>query len=123
MKKSLSRWHTVVSAALLACMVFASGIAFAQEGGVCSLYRGVVTNTLDPLLKGRVQVMIPSLNATALWALPSVPFEKRFVTPAAGQAVWIAFEACHSGFPVWTGGFDARCETTKDGHQRCELNP
>ncbi len=61
MKNLLSRWRTVGSAALLACVVFASGVAFAQEASFCGLYRGVVTNALDPLLiRGAFRLRFPA---------------------------------------------------------------
>ncbi len=100
-----------------------TGAASAQEA-FCGTYRGEVTNSLDPLLVGRVQVLVPDVSGTALWALPSVPFERRFRTPSVGQKVWVQYEACDPARPIWIGGFDATCVIDQGhGDQRCTLNP
>jgi len=115
-----------VVAVLLACSVYIAmayvGTAFAQET-FCGKYRGVVTKSLDPLLSGRVEVLVPDVSAIALWALPAVPFGQPFSTPSIGQKVWVEYEACEPTAPIWTGGFEARCVIQQRGDQHCTLIP
>jgi Type VI secretion system/phage-baseplate injector OB domain len=69
----------------------------------CGVYRGVVTNNLDPLQQSRVQVDVADVPADlALWAAPCRPPGSTTV-PAAGAGVWIAFEAGDPSRPVWIG--------------------
>ncbi|MFL6844088.1 MAG: phage baseplate assembly protein V [Allosphingosinicella sp.] len=75
------------------------------------LYRGTVSNNVDPMLLGRLQVKVPSVpGASELsWAMPctgyggsSVGF---FALPPVGTNVWVQFEEGDSSAPVWMGVF------------------
>ncbi len=74
-------------------------------------YRGTVTNNVDPMQKGRVQVMVPDVSNVALssWAMPCVPISGLqsgiFTVPAAGSGVWIEFEQGDPDYPIWVGGW------------------
>jgi hypothetical protein len=67
------------------------------------VYRGIVTNNIDPLGQSRVQTEIAdAAGALSLWAVPCRPAESTTV-PAVGASVWVAFEAGDPARPVWMG--------------------
>ena len=69
--------------------------ASSEEDGrqcLCGVYRGVVTNNIDPASQFRVQLRLNAdPSAPPLWALPCQPVDLAAV-PAVGVQVWIAFE-------------------------------
>ncbi len=74
------------------------------------IYRGTVTNNLDPEQRGRVLVLCPDVSGEATtWAMPCVPLAGPqmgvFVVPPVGAGVWLQFEAGSPDSPVWMGGF------------------
>jgi uncharacterized protein involved in type VI secretion and phage assembly len=74
-------------------------------------YRGKVTNNVDPLGTGRIQVSVPAvLGAGSLsWAVPCVPFAGPnvgfFMVPPLGANVWVEFEGGDPDYPIWSGCF------------------
>lgn len=67
------------------------------------IYRGVVMNAGDPMMKARLQVSIPSvLGAGTNWASPCREFGSK-KTPPIGTAVWVMFEEGDPSRPVWMG--------------------
>jgi uncharacterized protein involved in type VI secretion and phage assembly len=74
-------------------------------------YRGIVTDTNDPEMRGRIRADVPEVLAsvTSGWALPCVPYTGEGVglhlVPPVGAGVWIEFEAGDPSRPVWTGGW------------------
>jgi hypothetical protein len=72
---------------------------------VCGLYRGVVVDDSDPIKQARLLVQVPDVfGADSRWALPCLPPTSAPPhLPSAGDAVWIAFEACDPDHPVWVG--------------------
>ena len=66
------------------------------------IYRGTVVNTADPLMKGRLQINVPSQAFGASWAEPCREF-KSTATPTIGTPVWVMFEAGDPARPVWMG--------------------
>ncbi len=72
-------------------------------------YRGVVTDTNDPLSIGRVRARVPDImgDGESGWAMPCVPFAGRgmgfFAVPATGAGVWIEFEHGDPDYPIWSG--------------------
>ena len=74
-------------------------------------YRGMVLNNIDPLQKGRVQVLVPDVLGLGIstWAMPCVPIAGTqagvYVVPAIGSGVWVEFEGGNTDYPVWVGGF------------------
>jgi uncharacterized protein involved in type VI secretion and phage assembly len=74
-------------------------------------YRGTVINNVDPMMLGRIQVMVPDVSnviATS-WAMPCVPIAGKqmgtFVVPQVGAGVWVEFEQGDPDYPIWVGGF------------------
>lgn len=72
-------------------------------------FRGTVTNHVDPMRQGRLQVTVPNVLPLSTWALPCVPFagiqQGMFVTPVAGAGVWVEFEGGNPDYPIWVGGY------------------
>lgn len=74
-------------------------------------YRGQVTNNVDPLMLGRVQVSVPSVlgDGRMSWAMPCVPYAGNgvgiFMVPPVGANVWIEFEAGDTDYPILAGCF------------------
>lgn len=74
-------------------------------------YRGTVTNNIDPLQIGRIQVMVPDVAGfvPGTWAMPCVPLaginNGVFTVPIIGSGVWVEFERGDSDYPIWVGGY------------------
>ncbi|WP_437674827.1 phage baseplate assembly protein V [Sorangium sp. So ce131] len=75
------------------------------------LYRATVVNNVDPLQKGRIQVIVlgPGGPLPSTWAMPCMPFAGTqsgvYVVPTIGAGVWIQFEKGDPDYPVWIGGW------------------
>jgi len=74
-------------------------------------YRGTVVNNVDPMMIGRIQVMVPAVSGVMLssWAMPCVPVAGIqtgfFAVPIPGSGVWIEFEQGDPDRPIWVGGY------------------
>lgn len=74
-------------------------------------YRGTVVNNIDPMLTGRIQVMVPDLAGfvPGTWAMPCVPVAGLnmgvFTVPPIGAGVWVEFEHGDPEYPIWVGGY------------------
>jgi hypothetical protein len=74
-------------------------------------YRGKVSNNLDPLQMGRLQVTVPEVlgDGRLSWALPCAPFAGPgvgfFALPPVAANVWVEFEGGDPDFPIWAGCF------------------
>jgi hypothetical protein len=74
-------------------------------------YRGKVTNNLDPMQLGRIQVSVPAVlgEGSNSWALPAVPYAGPgiglFLVPPADANVWVEFEGGDPDYPIWSGCF------------------
>jgi len=74
-------------------------------------YRGTVVNNVDPMQKGRCQVLVPDVSNVMLssWAMPSLPMGGMqmgmFTVPPIGAGVWVEFEQGDSDYPIIAGGF------------------
>lgn len=72
-------------------------------------YRGVVTDTKDPLMIGRVRARVPDVmgDKESSWAMPCAPFGGSgmgfFALPKTGAGVWIEFEHGDPDYPIWAG--------------------
>jgi len=69
----------------------------------------MVTNNVDPMQIGRVQVQVPDVSNVipTTWAMPCVPFAGKqmgwFAPPQIGAGVWVEFEQGNPDYPIWTG--------------------
>ena len=83
-------------------------------------FRGTVSNNSDPLNKGRLRAIVPSVlqDVDTGWALPALPYAGDgvgvYTIPAVGASVWIEFEAGDVSLPIWTGCFWGDGELPKD---------
>lgn len=74
-------------------------------------YRGKVSNNLDPLQLGRIQVTVPEVlgDGRLSWALPCMPFAGPgvgfFALPPVNANVWVEFEGGDPDHPIWSGCF------------------
>jgi len=71
-------------------------------------HRGVVVNNVDPMMQGRIQVMVPDVSpGLSSWAMPCVPMAGMghgvFTVPSIGAAVWVEFEHGDPDYPIWVG--------------------
>jgi len=72
-------------------------------------YRAIVTNNVDPLLIGRIQVIVPdaAFLVPSTWAMPCVPVAGinmgMFSLPIIGSGVWVEFERGDPSKPIWVG--------------------
>lgn len=75
------------------------------------LFRGTVVNNVDPMMQGRIQVMVPDVSNVMLssWANPCFPTGGLnmglFSVPLPGSGVYVAFEQGDPDYPVWLGVF------------------
>ena len=80
-----------------------------MSGPFYGKYRGVVTDTNDPLSIGRVRARVPDVmgDDESGWAMPCMPFAGRdmgfFAVPPTGAGVWIEFEHGDPDYPIWSG--------------------
>ncbi len=80
-------------------------------------YRGTVTNNVDPLQIGRIQVSVPAVlgQGTLSWAMPCVPLAGPqtgiYAVPTVGSKVWVEFEGGDPDYPIYAGGFWGPGET------------
>ncbi len=73
-------------------------------------YRGKVVDNIDPLMLGRLTVIVPAVSDLPIsWAMPCVPYAGRnvgfFALPPIAANVWIEFEGGDLNYPIWTGCF------------------
>ena len=72
-------------------------------------YRAIVTNNIDPLFIGRIQVIVPDAGflVPSTWCMPCVPVAGinmgMFAPPFIGSGVWIEFERGDPSKPIWVG--------------------
>lgn len=72
-------------------------------------YRAIVTNNVDPLFIGRIQVIVPdaAFLVPSTWVMPCVPVAGinmgMFAPPLIGTGVWIEFERGDPSKPIWVG--------------------
>lgn len=74
-------------------------------------YRGKVASNIDPLMRGRIQVSVPSIlgEGRLSWAMPCVPYAGKgvgfYAMPKPNSNIWVEFEAGDPDYPIWTGCF------------------
>lgn len=76
-------------------------------------YRATCVNNIDPMLQGRIQVIVTDVSAVAptSWAMPCFPVtgiqNGVFTVPPIGAGVWVEFEHGDPDYPIWVGGYYA----------------
>jgi uncharacterized protein involved in type VI secretion and phage assembly len=74
-------------------------------------YRGTCMNNIDPMLMGRIQVIVPDVSniVPTSWAMPCLPVGGIqmgvFTVPPIGAGVWVEFEQGDPDYPIWSGCF------------------
>jgi len=72
-------------------------------GGFFGIYRGIVSENIDPESLMRLRVQVPAVLGTQeIWALPCIT-PGTSVIPPIGQGVWVMFENGDPARPVWMG--------------------
>jgi uncharacterized protein involved in type VI secretion and phage assembly len=72
-------------------------------------YRATCINNVDPLQKGRIQLIVPDVSSAlpSTWAMPCLPsggIQSGFFTvPPIGAGVWVEFEQGSPDHPIWVG--------------------
>jgi uncharacterized protein involved in type VI secretion and phage assembly len=72
-------------------------------------YRATCINNVDPMMIGRIQVMVPDVSNIMLssWAMPCVPVAGIqmgvYTVPPIGAGVWVEFEKGDPDYPIWVG--------------------
>jgi uncharacterized protein involved in type VI secretion and phage assembly len=97
------------------------------------LYRGTVTQTLDPLLRGRLMVKVPDElgPVPSSWAEPCAPLAGPtgppmgvYMVPPMGAGVWVEFEQGDPTHPVWVGcRFGAQSDVPTLAHAGLPISP
>lgn len=67
--------------------------------------RAIVVNSVDPMVRGRLQVDVPSASVTGAWAEASIPPVPQSLLrmPTEGSMIWVEFEEGDVERPIWTG--------------------
>jgi hypothetical protein len=83
-----------------------------EEGKYWGMYRGTVLQNVDPMLKGRLQLVVPDVTSLlpTTWAEPCVPLAGPtgppmgvYMVPPVGAGVWVEFEHGDHNKPIWVG--------------------
>ena len=75
-----------------------------QVGTWLGKYRGIVTKTNDPAMRGRIKALCiwPFGDVELNWADACMP-PGLFFVPKVGDGVWIEFEEGNATQPIWSG--------------------
>jgi uncharacterized protein involved in type VI secretion and phage assembly len=97
------------------------------------LYRATVTNNVDPLMRGRLQLIVPDVlgMVPSSWAEPCAPLAGptgppmgAYMVPPIGAGVWVAFEHNDPDMPVWLGcRFGAQSDVPTLAHAGLPVSP
>jgi hypothetical protein len=79
-----------------------------ERGPYFGKYQGVVTNHIDPMMQGRIQVTVPDVTIPpSTWAMPCFPVAGiqagAWMIPIVGTGVWVEFEQGDPNRPIWSG--------------------
>ncbi|MET0935094.1 MAG: phage baseplate assembly protein V [Luteibacter sp.] len=89
-----------------------TSITDAQVRSFYGKYRGTVVQNVDPLLRGRLMLLVPDVtgDAPTSWAEACVPLAGAtglpmgvFMVPPVGAGVWVEFEQGDASRPIWVG--------------------
>jgi uncharacterized protein involved in type VI secretion and phage assembly len=97
------------------------------------LYRGTVTQNVDPLMRGRLMVIVPDVlgPVPSSWAEPCAPLAGPtgppmgvYLVPPIGAGVWVEFEQGDPTHPVWVGcRFGAQSDVPTLAHAGLPVSP
>jgi Type VI secretion system/phage-baseplate injector OB domain len=79
-------------------------------------YRATCVNNVDPMMIGRIQVIVPDVSSVvpSSWAMPCFPVSGTqngvFTVPAIGAGVWVEFEQGNPDYPIWVGGYYSQAD-------------
>jgi len=82
-----------------------------SNGRFLGKFRATCVNNIDPMMLGRIQVIVPDVSNVMLssWAMPCVPVAGLqmgfYSVPPIGAGVWVEFEKGNSDYPIWVGCF------------------
>jgi hypothetical protein len=74
-------------------------------------YRGTCVNNIDPMMLGRIQLIVPDVSQflPTSWAMPCFPVSGLqngvFTVPPIGAGIWVEFEQGDPDYPIWVGGY------------------
>jgi hypothetical protein len=74
-------------------------------------YRGTCINNVDPMMLGRIQVIVPDVSeiVPSSWAMPCFPLSGPqcgvYAVPMIGAGIWVEFEQGDPDYPIWVGGY------------------
>jgi hypothetical protein len=74
-----------------------------QSTHLTGVYRATVMSSVDPEQMHRLQVNIPAVGRSGLWALPCRAYPADGALPPPGEVLWVAFEGGDVNAPVWLG--------------------
>jgi hypothetical protein len=70
--------------------------------GYIGKYRGVVVSNDDPMQQNRLEVSVPEVDSSTIWATPSDDV-KYNDPPDVGATIWIEYENGDPAYPQWVG--------------------
>ena len=71
-------------------------------GGYIGKYRGAVTGNDDPMQQNRLEVTVPEVDPSTVWAMPSD--DTQYTDPPnIGTEVWIEYDSGDPAYPRWVG--------------------
>ena len=79
------------------------GVADSSSSGTfVGKYLGVVVNNDDPMHENRLEVTVPDVDSSPVWATPSD--DVRYIDPPVfGADVWVEYESGNPLYPRWVG--------------------
>ncbi|MEP7046976.1 MAG: phage baseplate assembly protein V [Ilumatobacteraceae bacterium] len=73
--------------------------------GYGGTYRAVVVAGEDPMQQNRLEVIVPEVDSSAMWANPSDDMQDA-ERPHLGSEVWIDYQGGDPAYPRWVGVVD-----------------
>jgi hypothetical protein len=72
------------------------------SSGYVGKYRASVVDNADPMQEGRLEVIVPEVDSTPMWATASDDVRYGQL-PDVGAEVWIEYEYGDPAYPRWVG--------------------
>lgn len=76
-------------------------------GRYYSTYRGIVIDNKDPLKLNRLQIEVPNITQTLVWAYPknqpgNLKSGVKYITPDINDIVFVEFQSGDPNYPIWS---------------------